>query len=713
MQITKHSIWNSSIEFPHTEEGQVQYADVVSQVVDSMPTYKTSWLTTFTQAINAQVGKGAMQAADKDRKHISTRFYIWTQHHPNWGLVLKVISLGTIGLLTEAGRARFDKHACVIRIASLVDTISRTITDRNNEVYRLGEQLIKYAKKENATFSQVQTKLSAYEEKAEVLSGYFVYDFTNALMTHVKQPQTYQDPTRYKGLTAFFSRFSCNNGLIQLRNNKQVYEEAGQWDELSRNHQKRHIEQLLINRTVFAPLIEERVEHIKTGLVWERFKALSTRAKRAFVEDAKSFNLQRPLDVLIKHVRDKLLPTLTIEQLDEQDSKAMMSLLGLQDEAKRFYAFLEGRAVARQIRELEEANQEGWQEVAITLIRNSRKDNPELELQRLKGAGAVTNSESDKIKNTISLVKLTNEHKRAALSKQAILLYTQAYEIKRIYEKTHHIFLHAQSIKWSIVPMLIKELVELVNPEKKFHHYKFLRREGIEITDGYFDMLSSYVTNFVKSIFGFGKKDPATAREFLDHYRSLGKKINDDELDVREKILSIDGCFDNYQEWESAPYFLMKNDNVLDGGNQLKKIIISTLRHFKKSASIHTVETLANKLLSSTNFTNALTTTGNLYVIAVPKEKSADFQYRAHPYGPACTCHPGEHQEVLERLQDGQLDGSTMCTLSKTPIPQYRLYLPAVKPEAGIKMFRLNALNREGSHAIKTSVKEVANSLLA
>ena len=191
--------------------------------------------------------------------------------------------------------------------------------------------------------------------------------------------------------------------------------------------------------------------------------------------------------------------------------------------------------------------------------------------------------------------------------------------------------------------------------------------------------------------------------------------INDEDMKTRETLLSVDGYSYNAQTYESSLYFLMNNNNILGhtGTTALKNVVKSILGRFNDKVIESELSKLAERVIKCVDFTNNMITTGNLYLIAIPKEKTNDVQYRAHPYGPACTCHRGQdHSEILEKLQNGTLDPSTKCNFSDVPIPQFRLYTPILTPESGCKIFRLNALNRPQTKSIKTAIKQIAQDLL-
>lgn len=398
--------------------------------------------------------------------------------------------------------------------------------------------------------------------------------------------------------------------------------------------------------------------------------------------------------------------------------RSLNSFQAVLDTSSRTYrvnaAFQEGQGLLQSINALRRTHLPGWQEKAVKLIRATKKDNLDEEFERLRGAEAVTRLEAPKIESAVNSVILNNYANASKIRKQAKALLGQAHEIKKIYEKTHHVLLHSQSLKWSVVPILIKKLLKLSKPDLNVHNFKFLRTEGSVISDSYWDLISPWkIMQAVSNFLGFTSQSepPKTAREYITQTRS----INDSDMKTRETLLSVDAYFYNAQKYESSLFFLMNNNNILghDGTTALKNVVKSILGHFKKEASEETLSRLAERVIKCVDFTDNMVTTGNLYVIAVPKEKSTDVQYRAHPFGPACTCHRrGNHTEILEKLQNGILDRSTQCIYQNVPIPQYRLFTPTLKPENGSKIFRMRALTSPQSQSIKTAIANVAQDLL-
>lgn len=408
---------------------------------------------------------------------------------------------------------------------------------------------------------------------------------------------------------------------------------------------------------------------------------------------------------------DKFAKSLDKTQLIQKISFVALTILfkalkWVSEELKAFIpvSYRKGQELSQEIEKLRKAAEPGWQEQAVKMIRKSREDTLGNEAMRLAAVKALTVQEQAALSKAVYSVWVKKSS--AKIREQTTVLMSQAHEIKKIYGDTHHLFLHGQSLVWSVVPLLIKELIREFNPEQEVGYYKFLRAEGSAVSDSYWDWISSWT---IMKWLGFSKEASKTAGDYI----AQNPYINDDDMKTRETILSVDGYFYNTQAYESCLYFLMNNNNILgDGSTALKNVIQSVFRHFKKDASRELIDTLSTRLMKSIAFTNSMTTTGNLYLIAIPKEKSADIQYRAHPFGPPCSCHQGKsHTQILEKLQQGILNETTKCKVYGCAIPQYRLFLPALKPGNGCKIFRMSPLPRSSRQSIKAAIKSIAQEL--
>jgi len=371
-----------------------------------------------------------------------------------------------------------------------------------------------------------------------------------------------------------------------------------------------------------------------------------------------------------------------------------------------------------------------WQEEALKLIRKNRFDTPELELERLRNVHVLTPAKEDLLDHAIEKVfknhpidyKDTVQYIRELLldptfKSQLIqvfksyfnfktdleveegleewlkilwtaqnpdnsfkhslvkMLMAQALEIQDIYKTTHHVFLHAQQSSWLLFPHLIKELVRINYPTQNIHQFKFLRLPSLE-------------------------------RPWDITQYSKNTDVNDHEKETNLDLISADGYFFNNGSYESALDFLAFNQNISDPS---KKVIKNAIQSFYPEIPVEKSSFYAKRIIEQID--DDPSEIGNLFVLCIPKEKSLEIQYRAHPFGKPCQCHEDSSSiEILEQLQEGVLDQATECLVYDCP--QYRLFTPELTIENGVKSYLLTsekAFCKTLKERIRTIVQEIHN----
>lgn len=358
-------------------------------------------------------------------------------------------------------------------------------------------------------------------------------------------------------------------------------------------------------------------------------------------------------------------------------------------------AYKAGRTLRNQIKELRLSGANDWRDQAIVLIRKSRQKSPSAELERLRGASILDKKSEASLDAAISQVNGTFSYIYKRTRVQNIkMIYAQAMEIKKVYGDEYDVFLHAQASPWLANSYFVKELWRLHNPEIDFHHFKSLRAPCSTAKAGSLENIYQFLS-FFRGI-----------EKYRDRYFQL-LTLSDSDHKVREELLSADAYFFNYSAYESSLYFLSHNSNILENKDVIKSVTKQTIEHFYPEISPKKSAIYANKILHTAEFKNAVC--GNLFVICVPKDKAASIQYRAHPFGRACQCHPKkEDRKILEKLENGVLDESTKCnTIFGPPVPQFRLYLPAIQPERDIHIFLLSPLAKDKKHKMKSKIKSI------
>lgn len=319
----------------------------------------------------------------------------------------------------------------------------------------------------------------------------------------------------------------------------------------------------------------------------------------------------------------------------------------------------------------------GWQEAAMRLIRTARKEDPQIELDRLR---------------TIGILNAENEYALDAAiadaSKiQAKVLMAQAMEIREIYKTTHHVLIHAQATKWIAYCHLVKELFKVRHPEVDVHQFKFLRVPS----------------------------EPENEMT-IDEYLAKLWFVFDESKQDRQNLISASAYFPDATVNESALYFLKQNTNIAAKPVFIENATKHAIRHFYQAIPDKTLNYFMRKILRTFNEPYPC---GNLFTFCLPKEISPNIQKRAHPYGHVCKCHPKEESSrIIEKLEEGQLDVETRCgglgamsLAGIVPTPQFRIHAPGLKPETGIKIFLLTPMAKAVRKQHKSTIRDVVRTI--
>lgn len=284
------------------------------------------------------------------------------------------------------------------------------------------------------------------------------------------------------------------------------------------------------------------------------------------------------------------------------------------------------------------------QEERISKLRKERQDNPYDEIDRLERDHFIDINERKILDGTIG-------NKYLIVIK---MLCLQALAVKQILGNTHHVFFHAQETDWTIYTYLLKSLYKKKGIAD-LHQYKPLRPPRTT---------HSYLSSLGKQLL---------SRGWLDDHCSF----------IRERWISADSHLLHFYSGESVLYFLHSNFNVLSDARR-QQIYKNTLQQFypslREEESSEYAEQLEKLIPKKSKFAQSV---GNLFVICSPKNESADIQYRSHPNGTPCFCHPEkENRKVLESLQKGDLNDDILCWIEgKQMISQFRIDTHVLDPK--------------------------------
>ena len=375
-----------------------------------------------------------------------------------------------------------------------------------------------------------------------------------------------------------------------------------------------------------------------------------------------------------------------------------------------------GIILRQQIDQLIKTKNANWQDQAITLIKKSRYDILDDEINRLRAAGILTSKREALLDNSIGHVQKPSSS--PIKQKQSKVLMGQALEIKDIYQSSHDVFIHAQATQWVVLTYLIKEMVKKFNPELNARHFKFLRNPPDEIAKPEEPPVNLVVpakpltkceriTKAFKRFLGCDKetKKPEDVRTYVNSKLW----INDNNMETRDDLLSTDGYFYNFSTYESSLFFLINNTNIMANTGAIEKFTRNVFKQFCPSLKGHEINKYAKKVVNAAYKGDF---SGNLFTLLIPKEDSEKAQYRAHPFGAVCTCHPKEKdKEILAQLQNEVFDHTNKCSplLGGPIVPQFRIYTPALKPGNGKKIFLLTPFAKQERKKVKAQIKAVAN----
>ncbi len=369
-------------------------------------------------------------------------------------------------------------------------------------------------------------------------------------------------------------------------------------------------------------------------------------------------------------------------------------------------AFREGRQLKEQIDALRRSGDPHWQDKAIALIEAARKDSPREDLNRLRGAGVLDSWTEQKLDDALNNVEIVSSTPTSVALYGAVhvkKLYGQALEIKKLYQDTFHVFLHAQASPWLPISDLVKELWSAKGSTEDFHHFVPLRAPCSTASAGVMES----ICRGVDSINPFASTGIG---QFRDRWFQPFT-LSDTDPKVGEELLSVDGYFFNNYIGKSSMSFLRNNTNIniFTGVSKIEEVAEKAIRHFAPSLSEGRSRYLAKKVVKTTDSLDH--PCGNLFVLCIPKEQSPEIQYRSHSFGWACDCHPKEEApSILDKLQKDQFDASTACSslLYPSSFPQFRLYLPAIQPGTGKKVFLLSPLKAKERQKMQESIHAIA-----
>ena len=311
----------------------------------------------------------------------------------------------------------------------------------------------------------------------------------------------------------------------------------------------------------------------------------------------------------------------------------------------------------------------GWQEQSAILLDKARQESPTLELQRLRDWGIIEENIDARLE---SMEARFLSPGLARVSAKAMI--GRLLEIQRLYGDTPWVSIHAQSAESTVIPDLITALIKRSSAAKDLHPVKYLRM-------------------------------PQNKGEAPDIEIYKQSSTDDHDLKTREDLISADIYPYNITPGESAFYFMSANRSVM---RACSDIALPIIKKFYPSLSLLQQTGFAKRIVRPINRIGP--DLGNLFVFCIPKENSAKVLYRAHPFGKPCDCHPSqETHRILDQLQKGKLDQSTLCRNGH--LPQLRLFAPELTKN-GVKTFLFSPdlkYRREQEKHVQEIIQEMAS----
>ncbi len=306
-----------------------------------------------------------------------------------------------------------------------------------------------------------------------------------------------------------------------------------------------------------------------------------------------------------------------------------------------------------------EKENHNFEEKSLAICLQSRKNDPIVEIQRLRESEILTPENECWLNQADQEVGFHHKDDPAVHNRNIYLeklklakkAYGQALEIREIFKSTHYVLIHAQSSRWLFLSDLITAFMKHKNEGKEIGHFQYLRMVP--------EVASHDITLYSK-----GKP---------------GLRYEKNEQSASD-LLFADLCFRNNAHYDSARSFLMNNKNFADE-NKMIAVTTSILRNFCPHLSSQECFKLTEKLFDLAR--NDPCIVGNLFVLCVPKTLSEKMMYPAHPAGSPCTCHAEENlRNRLEAIQNNEINPQTCCKALPTLLnPQFCLYTPEMTPD--------------------------------
>ena len=311
---------------------------------------------------------------------------------------------------------------------------------------------------------------------------------------------------------------------------------------------------------------------------------------------------------------------------------------------KEAQAFQSGIELRNRIQELQREKHPSWQDVAMKLIRQSRRDDPYQERMRLWGAEIFNRGIESQVEKALWCGS-TNLPKEMAMLGQAL-------EIQKLFRETHYAFTHGQQNEFYLASIVYKQAaLQRGISAKHFKPFRSLPTPPVSHT--------------------------------IEKY-SQNKEMDDSIPSAKRDLLSVSGNPFCKVFSESALHYFLNNHNCDSPMRILSRFVVNPK--------------IAPDLLKIIR--SAEESPGILYVILVPKRNLRTTVYPSHAFGKRCCQPPDQMETILEEAQKG----NPVLNCVRNQGSQYRIFLPNLTVESGCRSYAITPFGKMERKKIKAEV---------
>lgn len=279
-----------------------------------------------------------------------------------------------------------------------------------------------------------------------------------------------------------------------------------------------------------------------------------------------------------------------------------------------------------------------------------------------------------------------------------------ALEIRKIYQKTHYVFLHGRALDLKIYSFFTKTLMRELNPDFKIQMMEMLRAP-----------LKEHLFH--------------NAEEFKAKY-----SINDHNFHISSQIICADGYWLNHIIGESALDFFLLNSSM--GKHINPNFTIKTYQPLilacldkeipeEKTLIESTIEKISKIVQEMNDRIKTNPRPGELVVICIPKSLVQDPKtnpiYRSYPGGFPYPLSGDKKIDIpfLEKLQqdadisDLHLDTAGVSSIAPETCLQYRILTEHLTPKNGVRIFGIHCLSKKAKQIYKEPIRKLVQEIVA